>query len=406
MKKIHSGKKNGPPQDKPVCSSASEPKANKRKRVASAISLSKGKENHPPQDETSMTCNSASEPKTKKRKQMASTTSRSKIHSGKENHPPQNNISMTRNSASEPKAKRKQMVSTMYSPGTAANRLRIKRERKCKADVSEGGVKEYVDISSDEEKCYEEQDSLIVADIKLFQSDINILNSREWLNERLINAGQALMKKKFPCVSGLQDVGRSDTCTFQNNIGEFVQILNCHNSHWISITNKRCKPNEVKVYDSMCTGDVPLSTKEVIASIVKLSQAYIFLTFLSVQQQTGASECGLYSLAFSYTLCAGDDPAVLEYRESDFRSHFLRCLNENDIFPFPHSAVKKSSTKPFMLRKFRVYCSCRLPPTGDSMVQCGMCLEWFHFTCVDLQEGASLPEDWWCVSCKNKLSIH
>ena len=38
----------------------------------------------------------------------------------------------------------------------------------------------------------------VASRIALYQSDIEILEkSREWLNERLINAGQAMIKEKF-----------------------------------------------------------------------------------------------------------------------------------------------------------------------------------------------------------------
>ena len=66
----------------------------------------------------------------------------------------------------------------------------------------------------------------------------------EWLNERLINAGQVMIKEKFPHEFGLQDVGKSDTGTFDGN---FVQILNCHNTHWITFY---CKSN---VYMTVCS---------------------------------------------------------------------------------------------------------------------------------------------------------
>ena len=112
-----------------------------------------------------------------------------------------------------------------------------------------------------------------VAGIALYQSDIEILEkSREWLNERLINAGQAMIKEQFPHEFWLQDVGKSDMGTFEEEDGNFVQILNSHNTHWICVTNIDCKSNEVvKVYDSMFTDDIPMSTKEVVASLVNLS---------------------------------------------------------------------------------------------------------------------------------------
>ena len=175
---------------------------------------------------------------------------------------------------------------------------------------------------------------MTVAGTALYPSDIGILHSsKKWLNERLINAGQAMIKAKFPELSGLQDVGRSNTCTFEEEDGKFVQILNIHDTHWICVTNIDSKSNEVKVYDSMCTGDIPMNAKEVVASLVRLSQTYIFLTFPDVQQ-VGSSDCGLYSLAFAYTLSSGKDPAKLEYNQMHFREHFLECLMKGEITPF------------------------------------------------------------------------
>ena len=47
---------------------------------------------------------------------------------------------------------------------------------------------------------------------------------KKWLNERLINAGQTMLKKKFPHIAGLQDVGKSDTCTFEEEDGKFCRF--------------------------------------------------------------------------------------------------------------------------------------------------------------------------------------
>ena len=57
----------------------------------------------------------------------------------------------------------------------------------------------------------------------------------------MINAGQVMIKEKFPHEFGLQVVGKSDTGTFEEEDGNFVQILNCHNTHWICVTNIDCK---------------------------------------------------------------------------------------------------------------------------------------------------------------------
>jgi len=43
---------------------------------------------------------------------------------------------------------------------------------------------------------------------------------------------------------------------------------------------------------------------------------YFFLTFPDVQQQAGDSDCGLYTLAFAYTLCSGIDLAKISYKQA------------------------------------------------------------------------------------------
>ena len=92
------------------------------------------------------------------------------------------------------------------------------------------------------------------------------------------------MKEKFPHEIGLQDVGKSDTETFEEEDRNFVQILNCYNTHWICLTNIDCKSNEVKV----CIGQYvhwqyPMNTKEVVTSLVNLSQRYLYLALTDVQ---------------------------------------------------------------------------------------------------------------------------
>lgn len=105
----------------------------------------------------------------------------------------------------------------------------------------------------------------MIASVKVLSSDFDLLRCLYgWLNDHLINAGLALLKAKFPDTIGLQDVGKAQTCSFAKDEGEFVQIINCFDNHWVCITNKYCKQNEVKVYDSMCTGDLCLNGKKLL----------------------------------------------------------------------------------------------------------------------------------------------
>ena len=148
----------------------------------------------------------------------------------------------------------------------------------------------------------------------VYKSDLQLLKSdHEWLNERLINAGQRMLLENFPNTAGLHDICFSDTLAFPcDPPKDVVEILNVISTHWICISND-CKPGTVKVYDSLQSGDLPLSVKEIIAALVKCDIKKIFLLFPDVQQQPNSSSCGLFALAYASTLCEGKDPTKLNF---------------------------------------------------------------------------------------------
>ena len=209
-----------------------------------------------------------------------------------------------------------------------------------------------------------------------------------------MDTGQALLKKRFPKVAGLQDVGKSQTCTFDSKGGEFVQVLSCYNSHWILASKIKCKNNQVNIYDSSRTGDVPISTKKIVTSLVESTGKHLLLTFPDVQQQTGGSDCGLFFLAFAYSLCSGEVPETITYKQNELRSHFLQCLVKKEISSFPADEMLRIPAKP-LLKTFSIFCYCRLPDSGDGMVKCSQCLERFHWSCIQ-EDKDTLPLNWRC----------
>ena len=67
---------------------------------------------------------------------------------------------------------------------------------------------------------------------KLIMSDLECLKSPAgWLNDRLINARQIPLQKKFPNVHGFQNVCLGRAQSFVQQKGPFVQILNVDDSH-------------------------------------------------------------------------------------------------------------------------------------------------------------------------------
>lgn len=67
-----------------------------------------------------------------------------------------------------------------------------------------------------------------------------------------------------------------------------------------------------------------MCTKETIASLLGTTHKSISLTFIDVQQQSNSYDCGLFALAYASSICDGVDPTTINYKQYNFRPHFLK----------------------------------------------------------------------------------
>ena len=107
-----------------------------------------------------------------------------------------------------------------------------------------------------------------------------LLNDREWLMDRLINASQRLIKECYPHVCGLQDVSLGHTLAFDVPVGEFVQVLHTGRGHWVTISTIACDNGEVDVFDSM-TPALTDSLKNQIAALLCTKQKAITVRYVT-----------------------------------------------------------------------------------------------------------------------------
>ena len=102
----------------------------------------------------------------------------------------------------------------------------------------------------------------------------------EWLDDRIINHAQELIKRKYKDTDGLQDPVLRRFATVDR---KFVQLLHVNNNHWICVAGN--KSNEVSVYDSM--GDhLSKDTVHVIARMVKCEDEELMVELMPVKHQT------------------------------------------------------------------------------------------------------------------------
>ena len=88
------------------------------------------------------------------------------------------------------------------------------------------------------------------------------------------------------------------------------------------------------VYDSLST---PL-TQELLQLASDLTgPAFKGVGFIPVQQQKNASDCDVFSIAYTTSLVYGLNPMNVTYNISQMHPHLLHCLMGGVITPFPTS---------------------------------------------------------------------
>lgn len=81
----------------------------------------------------------------------------------------------------------------------------------------------------------------------LSEEDRKVLKTGHWLNDKLVNAAQKLLKQQFPHVPGFQDTLLGQTLSFEVHAGIGVRPT----YHWAMVSTIGCGLGEITVYDSM-----------------------------------------------------------------------------------------------------------------------------------------------------------
>ena len=218
------------------------------------------------------------------------------------------------------------------------------------------------DTNVSEDDVLEEEKSVLIGSAQLMESDKNVIRDGDWLTDTHFTAAQHL-KEKYPNISGLQDTTLQYTRTYEiQGNREFVQCLHVRNDHWITISTINCLPGVVNVYDSMHRR-VPLATKNIIADLLQSQKKSIILKYANIQIQEGGNDCGLFAIAIATAICNGDKPELLEFDQKMMRRHFLKCLQDQVILPFPSQEVVRDSDF-YDMEDVEIFCVCRQMDNG------------------------------------------
>ena len=180
---------------------------------------------------------------------------------------------------------------------------------------------------------------------KLTEADREILESKDgWLNDNLMDAGQQLICKALGSLETYQSVlnCQKKESTYFPVSGDHIQLLHDASCHWLLAFTSS---GRFQVYDSLRTNLTAVSKKYLKSLFQPLvKNGKLEVTFLPVDKQIDGFNCGL----FASILLDGKSPVDARFIVNEMRSHFIKCLKDPYLYPFPtlEKAVDVSSSKP------------------------------------------------------------
>lgn len=239
------------------------------------------------------------------------------------------------------------------------------------------------------------------------------LESGNWLTDEHIALAQVLLKSEYPHIVGFQPtvLSQNDGFVPVRSSSESLQIHHTNGNHWVMSTTIG---GEVTVVDSSWHDHLSSSLTHQLAHIYRAFmedqeddeddgyegyETSLAVSIPRVQQQGGASDCGLFAIAFAVHILRGDKIEDVEFDQRKMRSHLSSCFRKKQLLPFP--TLKQPGyrlTRYFPYVSLSIYCYCKMPETYGDMVQCDDCDEWYHMKCVEV-ESSGIAGKWLCRAC-------
>ena len=184
-----------------------------------------------------------------------------------------------------------------------------------------------------------------IKELHLTLDDRNIIENREMLTDRIIDAAHHLLMRQYP-VNDIETPLLCQTSGFTPTQNPCVQIhYDAQRQHWITSSTTR---QRVEVADSLSNGSISQTIED------QLGQKYSSLAsdgilpvyLLPVRQQDNSTDCGVYAIANAVEFVEENGNPMAYYEIDVMRSHLIECLESRELLPFPKCSKKIRGRQP------------------------------------------------------------
>lgn len=192
---------------------------------------------------------------------------------------------------------------------------------------------------------------------RLHTPDRRDILGQRWLSDDVIDLAQELLQRQFPDTRGLYACGAAFTLPplQPGSTTLFLQVVNRSakqhlssmtdygrpaGSHWLLLSFGAACSGQLAVYDSMYDS-LSTSTAALVRQLQKLHVPPPGAKLRPVQRQQDGHSCGLFALAFAFSISHGQDPCCVHYIRVTMEHHLIWCLENAVVKPFP--AVSKGA---------------------------------------------------------------
>ena len=191
---------------------------------------------------------------------------------------------------------------------------------------------------------------------RLSSADRRDILEQRWLSDDVMDLAQDILQRHFPETRGLYACGAAFTLPplQPGATSLFLQVVNrsaplhldsmadygrLAGTHWLLLSSYGVKRSgQLAVYDSMYNS-LSACTTALVEQLQELHVQPPGAIMRPVQRQNDGYSCGLFALAFAFSIVLGQDPCTVRYDRASMAPHLVMCLEHGIVQPFPSVLV-------------------------------------------------------------------